>query len=130
MLTVVDMENLIGMRIPHMVTAFIGGSRAMVDPPPTDTDLDVCVHVEDLLHTLNTLTNKGWSRCGDYVGIGSTFAAVRHGEVNLMLFEDAYEFGAVWGATCVGKQQNLQSKADRYKLFETAREPWRREQCT
>ena len=128
MYTVVDLDKILGLRVPDMRCAFKGGSRAMVDPPPLDTDLDICIHVSNLTETVDYLVEAGWDlpyTDDTYAGEYGDFRTLRKGEINLLLFENPYEFGAVWAATCLGKHLNMQCKKQRYKMFEVARSPWR-----
>ena len=128
MYTVVDLDKILGLRVPNMRCAFKGGSRAMVDPPPLDTDLDICVHVTHVTDTVDYFVEAGWELPDtdeNYEGEYGDFRTLRKGEINLLLFENAYEFGAVWAATCLGKHLNMKSKEQRYKMFEVARAPWR-----
>lgn len=128
MYTVVELRSILGANV-GMHCAFLGGSKAMCDPPPTGTDTDICIHVVDMDYAVEQLLDAGWelpdcNRCG-YAGEYSSFRTLRKGEYNVLLFVEAYEFGAVWAATCVGKHLNIQCKDKRYKLFEVARAPWR-----
>lgn len=126
MLTWIDIRDEIGVSIPGLKTAFLGGSRATVSPPPTDTDMDIFMHVDSLSEVWLTLEMNGWlGGLEEYDYETETFSTFRKGYHNLLVFEDYYEFGAVWGATCVAKSMNLKDKSDRYKLFKAARAPWR-----
>ena len=110
------------------ITGFFGGSRATCSPPPANTDNDLFIHVKDVSNALTVLIRSGWKMPTDidqYDGEYIDFATVRRGEYNILLFSNPYEFGAVWGATCVAKELNLKRKSDRYALFEAARGPWR-----
>ena len=110
------------------IAGFFGGSRATCSPPPTNTDNDMFIHVKDVESACSVLIDSGWNFSGEdcaYEGEYSDFRTLRKGEDNILLFSDAYEFGAVWGATCVAKTMNLQHKDERYRLFEVVRAPWR-----
>lgn len=127
MLTNPVLEAEYGFRVAGLKCGFIGGSRAIVIPPPTDTDLDMVFHVDNLQYAVEMLLVRGFSTTkGEYLD-DNTFTKMRRGELNLMLFEDAYEFGAVWGATSYAQSYNLRSKPVRYDLFERIRIPWRGE---
>jgi hypothetical protein len=107
---------------------FYGGSRATCSPPPKGTDNDIFLHVRDVGTACTVLLRCGWDfplGPSDYNGEYKDFATMRRGEDNVLLFSDEYEFGAVWGATCLAKTMNIQDKAERYALFEAARAPWR-----
>ncbi len=107
---------------------FYGGSRATCSPPPEGTDNDIFLHVRDVDSACVVLIRSGWDlpdeQCA-YEGQYKDFATLRRGEDNILLFSNEYEFGAVWGATCLAKTINIQDKAERYALFEAARAPWR-----
>lgn len=127
MLTVGDLEAL-GCQTKEVICAFRGGSREIVDPAPTGTDLDVCIHVKNVENAIAELSTLGFDAPQyneKYRGEYLDFMTLRKGEVNLLLFGDAYEFGAVWGATSYAKSVNMKEKEDRYDLFERVRLPWR-----
>jgi hypothetical protein len=109
------------------VEGFYGGSRAIVDPPPTDTDCDVVILVRNL-GAFQDYLPYDWTtpeKAGKYLDESSTFITYRREEYNLMVFSDATEFGAVKAATAIAKHANIKDKAKRYRLFEIARSPWR-----
>lgn len=126
MLTVVDLDKLSIPRRINTECAFRGGSREMVSPPPTDTDLDIVIHVRDVQNAVYILEGCGFDATkGKYVDEHCNFTTLRKGELNVMLVGDPYEFGAMWGATSYAKSVNMKDKADRYDLFERVRLPWR-----
>jgi len=122
-----DLRSILGIEPEGFIKGFYGGSRVIVDPPPTDTDNDLVLLVDSVECFHEALDQFSWDTPHDmeYGGKRDTFATFRKGEYNLMVFEDATEFGAVLGATAVAKRINIKSKMERYALFETARSPWR-----
>lgn len=115
-----------GLDCPGFQCGFVGGSRAIVDPPPEDTDLDLVFHVEDVMRAALFLESNGANITkGNYLDETSDFMTLRKGIANIMLFQCPYEFGAVWGATSYAKSVNMKDKLDRYDFFERVRLPWR-----
>ena len=116
----------IGIETRQVVRAFYGGSRVICNPPPTDTDCDIVI-LATTLHDFEESLGLEWDTpCqSDYDGDGDTFKTYRHGEYNLMVFDDPTEFGAVLGATALAKHLNIKEKEKRYALFEKIRSPWR-----
>lgn len=111
------------------IEGFYGGSRAIVSPPPEDTDCDIVLLVASITK-FDAALELGWEppvfdNPSTYDGDGTTFKTYRKGEYNLMVFDDPTEYGAVKAATCIAKHANIKDKAKRYKLFEVARSPWR-----
>lgn len=115
-----------GLNCPGFRCGFVGGSRAIVNPPPKDTDVDLVYHVDNVMQAALFLERNGADITrGDYLGETSDFITLRKGIVNIMLFQCPYEFGAVWGATSYAKSVNMKDKLDRYDFFERVRLPWR-----
>lgn len=128
MLSIWVLRRILGVDDIGFLCGFYGGSRVICDPPPTDTDRDLCLHVTDVSNAVKLLEDAGWSRPDDleeYPDEYESFATLRKGDDNVMLFDNAYEFGAVWGATNAAQTMNLLEKSERYKLFEAARKAWR-----
>lgn len=126
MYNILDLEELIGLRPVGFRMAFRGGSREIVDPPVMDTDLDICILVQDVDNTVPSLERRGFTTAGsDYDGEYGDFVTMRRGDFNLLLFSNSMEFGAVMAATRMAKYMNVQSKSERYRLFEVARSFWR-----
>lgn len=114
----------IGVNTDSVFAAFMGGSKVICNPPPTDTDTDYCVLVRRIGDFVDE--NPDWEFIKeDYCGENSTFTTCRRGEYNLLVFSDATEYGACRGATAIAKKANIIDKSKRYRLFETARSPWR-----
>lgn len=118
------------MRLPPYMDGFMGGSRVICSPPPTDTDRDIVILVLDVETAVAKLEKNGWVTPEldpelEYEGEDSDFRTVRKGDDNVMVFSNPREYGAVLAATLIARSQNIMSKADRYALFETARSPWR-----
>ena len=126
---ITDLEDLCGTRDLGFQQGFFGGSRVICDPPPTDTDRDFVLLVNDVATAACRLYRHGWqdpAGMSEYRGEHGDFVTVRRGEDNAMLFGNPVEFGAVLAATCIATQKNIMQKSERYALFETARATWRR----
>lgn len=115
----------------------MSGSRVICDPPVLDTDVDYLVLVEDLdvagayFHAYqwhNCLENwldkgdkdKGALDSSGYaveLECGARFQAWRQGEINVILTDDETLHLRSVAATLLAKQLNLQTKAERIKLF-------------
>ena len=125
---VTQLHKIAGTKVPTFVKGFFGGSRVICNPPPTDTDCDIVLHVGSVSKACTALVEAGWKLPDDtekYVDEYEDFQTLRKGEYNIMLFETAEEYGAVLAATCIATHQNLLLKEQRYELFETARGWWR-----
>ncbi len=118
------------LRLPVHMTGFMGGSRIICSPPPTDTDRDIVILVQDVGTAIAKLEKGGWETPEldpdeEYEGEYDDFRTARKGDDNVMVFSNPREYGAVLAATLIARSQNIMNKADRYELFETARSPWR-----
>lgn len=115
------------------------GSTVTCHPPPTDTDIDYLVYVEnDCLDALlddvktekeidiiNILRNDGWELAGSLMyeytnqtAEGHTFYSLRKDKYNIILTPEYEMFRKFLAATSVAKKFNLLDKRDRVILFQ------------
>jgi hypothetical protein len=95
------------------------GSRITVDPPPTDTDLDVLILCEpDLDAAISACHRYGFNDDGSYKELPSCFWSVRRGDLNLILTNDKEFYDLFCLASYVCKTLNVVSKKDRITVFQ------------
>lgn len=101
------------------------GSRVTCNPPPTDTDADYIVLVENHSdfrpHVLGAGFSIGGSRALDVdvpLDHDDRFSSYVRGEINLIVTSDASFFRRFMAATSVAKRLNLMHKPDRIALFQ------------
>jgi hypothetical protein len=95
------------------------GSRITVDPPPTDTDLDVLILCEpDLDAAISACHRHGFNDDGSYKELPSCFWSVRRGDLNLILTNDKEFYDLFCLASYVCKTLNVVSKKDRITVFQ------------
>lgn len=95
------------------------GSRATCSPPPTDTDEDYLILVDDAEATVKLLVDMGFEYDREkYKGIGPLgFISLRFGDLNYIVTEDKDFFTNFLSATYLAKKFNLLEKSDRVELF-------------
>jgi hypothetical protein len=112
---------------------FITGSRVICNPPPTDTDLDICALVNDSPLTAShylldffsltePLLHTSWQYCGDAYP-NSPFLSLKKDEYNLILMHNKKLFERWKLATEVCKQVNPCYKPYRVQIFESIVNP-------
>lgn len=97
------------------------GSRATVDPPPLDTDIDFLIYSENLHDFLVALSLRGYTLEGDldkYSPNDNEFFSWRKEDINLIVTEDLEFYDKFMTASNLAKEQNLKNKTDRIKLFQ------------
>lgn len=109
------------------------GSRVICDPPVLNTDQDYLMLVEDLdaagiafqsyryLNCLDEWLNTEAGDRQDYYSVeleaGARFQAWRFEDINVIVTDDETLHLRSVAATLLAKQLNLQTKAERIKLF-------------
>lgn len=103
-------------RFPSMTWAFYG-SRVTVDPPPTDTDLDVLViHNNALKNYLMKdleFIKEGNRKYGD-----GPFSSFRKDKLNIMLVRCPIFYERCLVACRVCRKLNVKNKKARIKIYE------------
>lgn len=101
------------------------GSRVTCMPPPTDTDEDWLVLVEDMESFRFAVLAQGFEIGGSLfldaeapLDAEDRFSSYSLGEVNIIATEDPTFFFKFKVATSVAKRLNLLDKADRIALFQ------------
>ncbi len=108
--------------------SFLTGSSFICNPPVLDTDVDICILVENLADTCDILEADGWKVSSDdpeYQCEGSgeiDFITARKGgggvSTNLIIYDDQRGYTAFQHATLVAKKLNVVDKLDRVLLFQ------------
>lgn len=103
------------------------GSRVTCNPPPSDTDIDYLVLIDNVgasrlfpgLFAAN-FDMDGSSVCdpADHLDNEGTFQSFSKGELNLIITEDPIFYRKFLAATAVAKRLNLLLKEDRIALFQ------------
>lgn len=119
------------MSVPDL--SFIGasdwhftGSRFICDPAPTDTDLDLIVHVSDLYSCVVRATGAGFELDGSipenavhsYAAKENHFVSLKRGELNLICTQSASFYQKFVTATLEARRLNLLLKSERIALFQ------------
>jgi len=100
------------------------GSRVTCNPPPTDTDQDILVLVDELQPFALKACAAGFDLAGSapvehWLTTPTTlFASLTRGELNLICTETADFYNRFMAASSVAKRLNLMQKADRIALFQ------------
>lgn len=122
-LTTTDL-NLLGDLVIHELVEEIEpvGSRETCDPPPTDTDADFLVLVDQASKAtfFEWLDGQGFQpggSVGEWMKTDHWFTA-RRGIVNLIMVDSRKQFDRFMLATKLAKRFNLLDKQDRVDLFE------------
>lgn len=107
--------------------AFVG-SRVTCNPAPTDTDRDVLVLclVGEAQEVVEAICDAG-GECCSLVDYGDSMTAVRLGDDNYIITDEADYFDRFIVMTQLAKQWNILDKGKRHELFQAAidkREPW------
>jgi hypothetical protein len=107
------------------------GSRVTCSPPPTDTDEDYLVLVNDVYQACKGLKALGFSyevddeKIKEYLkmmeGSAVSFCSMRFGEINYIIVESPFFFERFLTATHVAKKLNLLNKEDRIMVFHAIR---------
>jgi hypothetical protein len=107
------------------------GSRVTCDPPPTDTDEDYLLLVENTYKAAKSLKAFGFEyesdpqKVEEYMkmseGMLGSFTSMRFGDVNYIITDSAFLFERFLTATHVAKELNLLRKEDRVMLFRAVR---------
>jgi hypothetical protein len=105
------------------------GSRVTCNPPPTDTDEDYLVYVDDLNESVRALLGIGFEysstpeQTEKYMSMGSPgcFTSLWFGDLNYIVTSDALFFERFLTATHVCKKLNLMNKEDRILVFSAIR---------
>lgn len=109
--------------LPHVAEfALIGSASYLLDAE--DVDFAVMLDIgENAFDYVDQLRSKGWSLCGgDYDTEGDTWAAVRCGDVNLMVTHSRPFFDGYLLATEVCKALKLQNKEERILVCKIVRD--------
>lgn len=103
------------------------GSRVTCSPPPTDTDEDFLLLVEDLEDSVKKLKEIGFDtgmtiqQEHEYVALqrtsGGRFKSLRFGVVNYIVTESAFFFDRFLTATHICKTLNVMDKKQRILIF-------------
>lgn len=99
------------------------GSRVSCDPPPSDTDCDLLLLVDDYDGFVDQAVDDGWERAGSKIddatdSTRSPFVSLVAGEFNLIVTEDKDFYRRFVAATRVATRLNLMDKGDRVALFQ------------
>lgn len=97
------------------------GSRVTCNPPPTDTDEDYLVLVDnlDLSMALKAMQEEGWEMGTEFsVDHQPEFYSLGKGNVNVILTDSQHWFDRFLLATRVATKLNLLNKDDRITLFQ------------
>ncbi len=104
------------------------GSRAICNPPPMDTDLDVIVLVKDLFAFIDDSQKTGWTKGGSKApDIEDTefddchFVSITSGKMNLIVTKRKTFYERFVAATERAKRLNLMHKPCRISLFRAFR---------
>ena len=119
--------NAIEFAATHELAILTVGSRATCNPPPTDTDQDWLLLVEDGTRYCLALNADGWENGGslaDPSASGCAWTSYRKGDENIIITWDLAFYQSFVLATEVAKALNLLRKEDRITLFQTVRANW------
>lgn len=104
------------------------GSRVTCSPPPTDTDEDFLLLVEDLTEAVQKLKSIGFStnmtaeQEEEYKKLsmvsGGRFKSLRFGDVNYIVTQSAFFFDRFMTATHICKTMNVMDKRQRIMIFD------------
>lgn len=101
--------------------ALIGS--ASYRPDPHDVDFAVLIDpAHNAVDYCGQLVNDGWGNCGDYDGVGGTWAAVRRENLNMMVTHDPKFFTDYKTAMEVCKALRLEHKEDRIAVCQIVRD--------
>ena len=103
------------------------GSRVTCSPPPTDTDEDFLLLVDDLGEAVNKLKEIGFDtgmteeQEAEYVALqqtsGNRFKSLRFGDLNYIVTQSAFFFDRFMTATHICKTLNVMDKKQRILIF-------------
>jgi len=99
------------------------GSRITCNPPPTDTDQDLLVLIEEQMYSfvMNYLEKKGWEHEGDDKYTEGDFESFRKTigdtEYNIILAYSERWFNLFLDATLLCKKENALKKERRIAIF-------------
>jgi hypothetical protein len=103
------------------------GSRVTCSPPPTDTDEDFLLLVDNMNDAVSKLIDLGFSDSRtpeqekEYRSLqrasGGKFTSLRFGDVNYIVTESAFFFDRFLTATHICKTMNVMDKQDRILIF-------------
>jgi len=103
------------------------GSRVTCSPPPTDTDEDFLLLVEDMEDSVRKLKDIGFDtgmtiqQEHEYVALkntsGGRFKSLRLGDVNYIITQSAFFFDRFLTATHICKTLNVMDKKQRILIF-------------
>ena len=97
------------------------GSRYICDPPPTDTDNDTIVLVEDGVAFDSILMTNGWEFGGSFFEGDQWYSYKKlvNGVIENLIITEKHDLFARWKlATEVSKKLNLVDKRDRIIVFQ------------
>lgn len=111
--------------IPNQICSWPTGSRYICNPPPTDTDDDTVILVDDLETATKHLLEDGWDiplsdNYKDMKNLDGWFSAKKKVDdvlKNYIVMADLDKFNNWVKATEVAKRLNLLDKKDRIFLF-------------
>jgi hypothetical protein len=100
---------------------------------PDAHDVDFAVLINPTLNAIDysaQMVRDGWGNCGEYDGVGGIWAAVRRGNLNLMVTHDPEFYKGYLTAMEVCKALSLRNKHERVAVCQivrdgkTAEEAW------
>lgn len=103
------------------------GSRVTCNPPPTDTDCDFILLIDDSRWQafIDEVTHEGWVQGGSNMPDAvntlppeKRFLSFVLGQDNLIVTQSPIFYARFIAATHVAKQLNIMRKADRIMLFQ------------
>lgn len=107
--------------------ALIGSAMYM----PDANDVDFAVLIDPKHNAIDYATSMhedGWGQCGEYDGVGGIWAAVRRGNLNLMVTHDPRFFADYKTAMEVCKALKLKHKEDRIAVCQIVRDGMKAEE--
>jgi hypothetical protein len=118
----IDAGKALIAKLPAVLDSALIGSASYL-PNPQDVDFAVLIGSGlDAMHYAEAMHEAGWELCSEYDGVGGTWAAVRHGFLNLMVTHDPKFFTGYRTAMEVCKALHLVRKEDRIAVCQIVRD--------